>query len=86
MEQAASSNENIFYVAYTYKPDIGMYFEQPDVIECISQTNCPEEDELLEIICKKNSCSIHEVELLGVFSNKNSLNNYLRSNDLKFLL
>ncbi len=70
-------------VLYKYQPDLPYYFDQNDILEVEATAN---KREIIAEICEKNSCNENEVEILGVFSDKEELFNYCSSHGLRYLI
>lgn len=82
------TNKKNVYVIYTYTPEHPYYFDQTDVTEINTNVVKPEtfEKEVKTFIADKKFCSPLEVNIQGVFSTKNDLVNYLKKNQLSYLL
>ena len=74
------------YILYKYQPVLPNYFDQVDIIEL---TDVPPDDidsnYILELACQKNYCTPDEITIIGIFDDKQSLENYLVTHDLRYL-
>jgi hypothetical protein len=78
----ATAKLTIKKVLYSYEPELPYYFDQKDIIEIESDKN---DDEVIQEICRKNSCKENEIKILGVFDNSNDLKEYCTANGLRYL-
>jgi hypothetical protein len=70
-------------VLYKYQPDLPYYFDQNDILEV---KNSATKKDIIRDICNKNSCNENEVEIMGVFDDNESLNNFCASHGLRYLI
>lgn len=70
-------------VLYKYQPDLPYYFDQNDILDVDGEAT---KREIIEDICNKNSCNENEVEIMGIFEDREALQNFCTSHGLRYLI
>ena len=71
------------YILYTYKPDLPNYFDQTEILELPDNY---QQKEIIEALCRKNSCNENEIDIIEIFDDREMLNKYLSVHNLHYLM